>query len=103
VSRLPLGKAGSIDLLAGLLALPFAASNPTDHPPLGYIAEALNELGWRHSDRSPVEANDVRWAIEDTFCVLDNITTGPPSRRWSERHRLSGVAAELAREALLDR
>ena len=102
-SRLPLGKAGSIDLLAGLLALPFAASNPTDNPPLGYIAEALNELGWRHSDRSPVEANDVRWAIEDTFCVLDNITTGPRSRRWRERHKLSGVAAELAREALLDR
>ena len=102
-SRLPLGKAGSIDLLAGLLALPFAASNPTDHPPLGYIAEALNELGWRHSDRSPVEANDVRWAIEDTFCVMDNITTGPRSRRWSERHKLSAVTAELAREALLDR
>jgi Plasmid pRiA4b ORF-3-like protein len=102
-SRLPLGKAGSLDLSAGLLALPFAASDPTDNPPLGHIAEALNELGWRHSDRSPVIANDVRWAIKDTFCVLDNITTGPRSRRWSERHKLSAAAAELAREALLGR
>jgi hypothetical protein len=38
-SRLPLGKAGSIDLTAGLLALPFAASSPTDKPPVGHIAE----------------------------------------------------------------
>jgi Plasmid pRiA4b ORF-3-like protein len=102
-SRLPLGKAGSIDLPAGLLALPFAASNPTDNPPLGHLAEALNEVGWRHSDRSPVNANDVRWAIEDTFCVLDNITTDPRSRRWGERHKLSAAAAELARKSLLDR
>jgi Plasmid pRiA4b ORF-3-like protein len=101
--RLPLGKGGSIDLPAGLLALPFAASNPTHNPPLGDIAEALNDLGWRHSDRSPVNTNDVRWAIEETFCVLDNITTGPRSRRWSERHKLSAAAAELARDALLDR
>jgi hypothetical protein len=50
-----------------------------------------------------VNANDVRWAIEDTFCVLDNITTGPRSRRWGERHKLSAAAAELARESLLDR
>jgi hypothetical protein len=100
-SRLPLGKAGSIDLPAGLLSLPFVASK--DNPPLEHIAEALNELGWRHSDRSPVHANDVVWAIEDTFRVLDNITTGPRSRRRSERHKLTAAAAELAREALLDR
>jgi hypothetical protein len=102
-SRLPLGRAGSIDLPAGLLALLFAATSPTDNPPLGHIAEALNELGWRHSDEAPVTANDVQWAIEDTFCVLDNITTGPRSRRWSERHKLSAAATELARDALLDR
>jgi hypothetical protein len=102
-SRLPVGKAGSIDLPAGLLALPFVASSPTDKPPLVHIAEALNELGWRHSDRSPVSASDVRWAVEDTFCVLDNVMTGPPSRHWSERHKLSAAAADLAREALLNR
>jgi Plasmid pRiA4b ORF-3-like protein len=102
-SRLPLGKAGSMDLPAGLLALASAASSPADNPPLGHIAEALNELGWRHPDRSPVDANDIRWAIEDTFRVLDNIRTDPRSRRLSERHKLSAAAAELAREALLDR
>jgi Plasmid pRiA4b ORF-3-like protein len=102
-SRLPLGKAGSIDLPAGLLALTFAASNPTNDPPLGDIAEALNELGWRHSDRSPVNADDIHWAIEDTFRVLDNITTGPRSRPWRERRKLSAAATELARDALLDR
>jgi hypothetical protein len=102
-SRLPLGKAGSIDVPAGLLAVPFAASSPTDKPPVGHVAEALHELGWRHSDGSPVNATDVRWAIEDTYCVLDNLTTGPRSRQWSERHKLSAAAAELAREALLDR
>jgi hypothetical protein len=101
-SRLPLGKASSIDLPAGLLALAFAAST-SDNPPLEPIAQALNELGWRHSDGSPVNANDVRWAIEDTFRVLDNITTGPRSRRLSKRHKLSAAAAELARGALLDR
>ncbi len=131
-SKLPLGKAGSMDLPAGLLALASAASSPTDNPPLGHIAEALNGLGWRHSDRSPVDANDIRWAIEDTFRVLDNIRTDPRSRRWSDGiaraavlderdlprairaerawraeqsnpHKLSAAAAELAREALLDR
>jgi Plasmid pRiA4b ORF-3-like protein len=101
--RLPLGRAGSLDLPAGLLALAFAASNPTDDPPLGHIAEALNELGWRHSDRSPVNGDDVHWATEETFRVLDNITTVPRTRRWRERHQLSAVAAELVRDALLDR
>jgi hypothetical protein len=100
-SRLPIAKPGSIDLPAGLLALPFAASK--DNPPLEHIAEALSELGWRHSDGSPVDANDIGWAMEDTFRALDNITTGPRSRRWSERHKLGAAAAELAREALLDR
>jgi hypothetical protein len=101
-SRLPLGKARSIDPPAGLLALPFLASNPTNPPPLGDIADALNVLGWRHSDGSPVNADDVRWAIEDTFRVLDNITTGARSGRWSERRKLSAAATELARDALRD-
>jgi hypothetical protein len=29
--------------------------------------------------------------------------TGPPSGHWSERHKLSAAAADLAREALLNR
>jgi Plasmid pRiA4b ORF-3-like protein len=101
--RLPIGRAGSIDVPAGLLALAFAASNPADSPPLGHIAHALNDLGWRHSDRSPVSADDVHWAMEATIRVLDSITAGPRARHWSERHYFSAVAAELARNALFDR
>jgi hypothetical protein len=98
--RLPIGKADSMDVPAGLLALAFVASDAAVHPPLGHIAEALSDLGWRHSDRSPVSADAVRWATEDTVRVLENITIGP--RRWSERRRFSAVAAELARDALLN-
>jgi len=102
-SRLPIGKAGSLDLSAGLLGLAFAASTPADHLPLEHIAQALNELGWRHSDGSLVTADDAHWATQDTIRVLDNITTGPRPRRWSERHPFGGAAAELARNALFDR
>jgi hypothetical protein len=83
-----------------LLALAFVASDPAVRPPLGRIAEALSDLGWRHSDRSPVSADVVRWATEDTVRVLEHITIGP--RRRSERRRFSEVAAELARDALLN-
>jgi hypothetical protein len=99
-NRLPIGKADSMDVPAGFLALAFVASDAAVHSPLGHIAEALSDLGWRHSDRSPVSADAVRWATEDTVRVLENITIGP--RRWSERRRFSAVAAELARDALLN-
>jgi hypothetical protein len=98
--RLPVGKADSMDVPAGLLALTFVASDPAVGPPLGHIAEALSDLGWRHSDRSPVSADAVQWATEDTIRVLENITIGLPRRR--ERRRFTAVAAELARDALLN-
>jgi hypothetical protein len=88
------------NLVVCLLALAFVASDPAVRPPLGRIAEALSDLGWRHSDRSPVSADVVRWATEDTVRVLEHITIGP--RRRSERRRFSEVAAELARDALLN-
>jgi hypothetical protein len=97
--RMPIGKADSMDVPAGLLTLAVVATDPAVRPPLGHIAEALSDLGWRHSDRSPVSADAVRWAMEDTVRVLENITIGP--RRWSVRLRFSEVSAELARDALL--
>ena len=102
-SRLPIGKAGSFDVPAGLLALAFVASDQANHPPLGHIAQALNELRWRHSDGSLVTADDAHWATQDTINVLQNITTGPRPSRWSERQQFGAVAAELARNALFDR
>jgi hypothetical protein len=98
--RLPIGKTDSMDVPAGLLTLTFVASDPAAGPPLGHIAEALSELGWRHSDRSPVSADAVRWATEDTIRVLENITIDPPRR--SERRQFSDVAAQLASDALLN-
>ena len=97
--RMPIGKADSMDVPAGLLTLAVVATDPAVRPPLGHIAEALSDLGWRHSDRSPVSADAVRSAMEDTVRVLENITIGP--RRWSERRAFSEVSAELARDALL--
>jgi Plasmid pRiA4b ORF-3-like protein len=97
--RLPIGKADSMDIPAGLLTLTFVASDPAVGPPLGQIAEALSGLGWRHSDRSPVSADAVRWATEDTIRVLENITIGR-SRR-NERRQFTEVAAQLASAALL--
>jgi Plasmid pRiA4b ORF-3-like protein len=99
-SRLPIGKAGSLDLSAGLLVLAFAASTQADYPPLEDIAQALNEVGWRHADGSLVTADDAHWATQDTIGVLQNIATGPQPRRWSERHQFSAVATELARTSL---
>jgi hypothetical protein len=93
----------SRELSAGLLGLAFAASTPADHLRLEHVALALNELGWRHSDGSLVTADDAHWATQGTIQVLDNITTGPRPRRWSERHPLGGAAAEVARNALFDR
>jgi hypothetical protein len=88
-----------MDVPAGLLTLAFVASDPAVPPPLGHFAEALSRLGWRHSDRSPVSADAVRWATEDTIRVLENITIGPPRR--SKRRQFSEVAAQLSRDALL--
>jgi hypothetical protein len=101
--RLPVGKPGSIDVPAGLFALVFAASTRADYPPLGPIAEALNELGWRHSDRSSVSTDDVHWATADTVHVLENLAMDPRPLRGSERHQFSAVGAALARDALLNR
>lgn len=88
-----------MDVPAGLLALLLTGSTPGDQPSLEPIADALSHLGWRHSDRTPVSANTVRWTIADTLGVLENITTGPLRRR--ERHQISDTAAALARDALL--
>jgi Plasmid pRiA4b ORF-3-like protein len=101
--RLPVGKHGSIDVPAGLLALVFAASTRADYPPLGPIAEALNELGWRHSDRSSVSTDDVHRATADTVRVLENLAMDPRPLRGIERHQFSAVAAALARDAVLNR
>lgn len=80
--RLPLGKTDSMDVPAGLLALLLSGSTPGAQPSSQRIAQALSHLGWRHSDRTPVTADTVRWATADTLGVLENVTIGP--RRRSE-------------------
>ncbi len=88
-----------MDVPAGLLTLLLGGSIPGDQPSFQRIAPALSHLGSRHSDRTPVSADTVRWATADTLGVLENITICP--RRRSQRHQISEIAAALAREALL--
>lgn len=69
--------------------------------PYSLIADALNHLGWRHAeDRQLVTDHTVRRTTRETIGVLENLVIGP--RRRSERHELTTIAAELARDSLSD-
>lgn len=104
-SRLPFGKAGSIDRHAELLVLllsgstapkPGAEATDLSKPA---IADALNILGWRHTGDIPVSAHEVRWLAEHAITVLRNISSGTAGGgAWYE---VSGAAAALARDAIL--
>ncbi len=96
--RTPGGGAKDIEFVAGLLALLVAASTPGERISYQLIARALNELGWRHSDRQAITADSARWATLDTLGLLENLTLGP--RSHSQRHVVTAVAARFARDAI---
>lgn len=75
--RLPIGKERSFGVDAGLIGLAFAVSDPGKPVPAAQLAEALNELGWRQSDGTPLRDHNAIWAISETFSVLANVSSGP--------------------------
>ena len=81
---------------AGLLLLAYAGSNEDAELPLGEIAAALTELGWRHQDGAPVQGYDLyRMPAYDAL-----INVSDRLRTWAQRHRISPAASALARAAL---
>jgi Plasmid pRiA4b ORF-3-like protein len=90
-------KAGEFETSATLLVLAYAATSPDGPIPREHVAAALAELGWRHSDGSPVDGYDVYRL--DVFTTLVNVSgrlASPGGRNW-----VSPAAATLAEAALL--
>lgn len=81
---------------AGFLLLIYAAGAQDGSLPLDDVAAALNELGWRHPDHSPVSSYDLYRL--PTYSALINVAKHPRSR--ADQRRISSGASALARAAL---
>lgn len=102
--RLPLGRDGTMELPAELLALLVAATDTDEPLRLDLVAAALTELGWRGGDHGAgrvgaISTAAVRESIGHTLAVLDSLRAAPRLRGVNEP--LSPAATELARDALL--
>ncbi len=81
---------------ASFLLLIYAGGTQNGSLPLGDVAAALNELGWRHPDHSPVRSYDLYRL--PTYSTLINVAKHPRSR--ADEGRISSGASALARAAL---
>lgn len=87
---------GDFETHAGLLHLTFAAASPDADLPYATVGALLTELDWRYDDGRPIHGSELfRLPIRE---LLMNITDRPVF--FKDLHRISPVAAALAREAL---
>jgi hypothetical protein len=84
------------EAIATILLLMCVGTSSGGGIPLGPATAALNELGWRHSDRRLVQDHELYWL--SAVDVLKNVSDEPADR--INRRRVSPAAAALARAAL---
>lgn len=89
----------AFDQDASLLILAVAATSSTGDVSRDHMARALYQLGWRHSDGSPVDAYDLSFMEPSPYDILWNLTDQPPQR--GDHHQLSPAAIALARAAII--
>lgn len=92
------GAGEGFDRDATLLLLAYAATSGDADLPLGSIAEALGQLGWRHRDGTPLDGYELYRL--PAFDVLANVS-GRAAPARGERRQISPCAAALARAALI--
>ncbi len=98
--RLITGKPRDFQTIASVLLLAYAGTSANAPMPRDQIAAALAELGWRHSDGTPLEGYEIYGL--DPFTTLVNIANPAEvdAGRAQLENRVSPAAAALARAAL---
>ncbi|MDQ1672195.1 MAG: hypothetical protein QOC98_757 [Frankiaceae bacterium] len=100
VRLIPGKPGGDFQTVASLLLLAYAGTSAKAPMPRVEIAAALSELGWRHSDGTPLEGYEIYGL--DAFTTLVNIANPgeADAGRAQLESRVSPAAAALARAAL---